>query len=382
MPSIDEASAANEQGQLPPALFRGLGTISREQEITFTRYVKLILPIDGYVFWVNSGIVSQGALLNAMSFNRVPFNSFAKNNGNATKLGGGIGQFAIGVTPIGGYGDPRTNTFPAKTIVAKGSLHYATDTRQEESETLGVNRVVFTSEQEIQDLNEIGPNELYIGRFQSIRFAFSSRSSFYEQAGIYHYVGDAIYSDMESQIIDDPYSFDTRNAVVSNSLPIWLSMNNYEAAPYELFGNPALKLYPSFLLDTNLRPPYAAVHIEETDSIGAAPRLSSSLSHSQLVREKVRITIYGLRNYNAIDFVDFVNQFCLNTELFGLMNSPVLRDEKRTQPELNTIAMKKVIEFEIDYYQERARDVARQLLTSAIPAYRPLTAAAASIIPN
>jgi hypothetical protein len=49
------------------------------------------------------------------------------------------------------------------------------------------------------------------------------------------------------------------------------------------------------------------------------------------------------------------------------MNIPVVQDEKRTQAELATIAMKKTIVFEVSYHQSRINDVARQLLLNVIP---------------
>jgi len=42
-----------------------------------------------------------------------------------------------------------------------------------------------------------------------------------------------------------------------------------------------------------------------------------------------------------------------------------MQDDKRTQSELGVIATKKVIEFEVSYYQMRANSVARSLITSA-----------------
>jgi hypothetical protein len=83
----------------------------------------------------------------------------------------------------------------------------------------------------------------------------------------------------------------------------------------------------------------------------------------------VRITLYGTRNFSALDFVDCVNQYSLDTDLIGIMNLPTVRDEKRTQSELSTIAMKKSVEFVVSYYQQRANDVARQIILSAIPSF-------------
>ena len=177
---------------------------------------------------------------------------------------------------------------------------------------------------------------------------------------------------METQVVDDPRSLNTRDVVVSNSLPLWLALNGYQPATGG-FGNPGLTLYPSFLLPTNLAPPYAAVHIppENTRALTGAPRISRDSSHTQLCADVVKITMFGMRNFNALDFLDCVLQRSLDYDEFGIMNMPVVRDEKRTQSELNAIAQKKSLTFEISYYQNRMNDIARQLILSAIPTFIP-----------
>lgn len=335
MSTVDEATGAKTP--LGSDLAAGVDTLSLNQQITFTRYTRLVLPLDGYVFWVRADMVAGSAL-----YNRGGFNKFAPNQ------------------------PPRT-LVAAPTLIAKGSLHYASDIRQEESETYAANRVVFTSEQEVQDLNEIQPGTLYIAEFDGVRFAFSARGSFYKQADLFHYVGFAVYADMATQVIDRLSGFDSRAVVVSNSLPAWLGLNGYN--PVYGFGNPSLILYPSFLVPQNLEPPYGAVHIaqETTRAMAMAPTLASDSSHSQLCAERVRVTLWGTRNFNALDFVDCVNQYSLDTGAFGLTNSPVPQDEKRTQPELETIAMKKTILFDVSYNQARMNNIARQVITQAIP---------------
>jgi len=44
--------AATAKPQLASGLAQGVETISNYEQITFTLYVKLVLPLDGYVFWV------------------------------------------------------------------------------------------------------------------------------------------------------------------------------------------------------------------------------------------------------------------------------------------------------------------------------------------
>ena len=48
---------------------------------------------------------------------------------------------------------------------------------------------------------------------------------------------------------------------------------------------------------------------------------------------------------------------------------PIVRDGKRQQSELQAIAMLKVLDFEVDYYQTRVNAVARQLIKSATPTF-------------
>lgn len=327
MPGLDEAQ--NAKPPLGAGLAEGVESISASQRIKFTKYLKLILPLDGFVFWVRSDLVGPSALLNASRFNATLYNEA-----------------------------PRPLRGPA-TFEAAGSLHYATDQYQTEEESFALNRVVFTSEGPVEDLNDISPMVAYIGEIDDIRFAFSQRGAFYRQADLYHYRGDAIYPSMESQIIDDPTLLDTRNLVVSNSLPIWLTLNRI------------MPLYPSFLAPDNLRPPYGVVHVipEGTRTLQVAPFIDAQSNHWQLAADRVRVTMYGLRNFGALDFVDYVNQYTLDTDIMGIMNMPVIRDEKRAQNELNILAQKKTIEYEVSYNQARLREVARQLILSCIPTY-------------
>lgn len=306
-------------------------------KVTFTKYVKLVLPLDGYVFWVRADLLSPSAL----------FNSSAMNSA------------ALGKAPV--------VVTPAATLVTDGSLHYATSLQQEEAEVSSTNRVLFTSKVLIEDFNQAGPFVLFIATYEGIDFAFGGRDWFYTQADIHHYYGNAVYNDMKPQLINALDGFDTRTAVASNSLPLWLGINGYAPIYPSPWAPVAFQLYPSFLSPLNLNPPYGIVHIEPsgTRAIQAFPTIARDGSHSQLVADRVRVTLWGTRNTDALDFIDSVNDYSLNTDHFGIMNMPVVRDEKRTQAELQAIAMKKTIEFDVSYYQTRANTVARQLITSA-----------------
>ena len=339
MPTV--AESLGKQSQLRGGLDAALNVLSENQTVTFVRYTKVILPLDGMVYWLRADKLSPSALLNTSAQN----------------------AFATG--------GPQSIVTPATTVIAPGSLHYTTDGRQDEDETIAVHRVVFTSEKEVQALAEVAPQSLYFATLpDGNRYSFGGRQSFYEQAGLWHYVGDAVYPAFESQLIEFPNQIDLRNVVVSNSLPIWLAMD-LTNPPLGWPRAQAVPLYPSFLVPDNLPPPYGAVHIpaDAQWAIQAAARFGPTLSRDQLVRESVHVTLYGLRNFNVMDFVDYVVNYSVRTEQFGIMNIPIVRDEKRTQLELSAIAMKKRVTFEVNYYQSRVRDVARQFILSVVPSF-------------
>lgn len=332
---MSATEAARGRHQLAATLAEGLDTLSENQTITFTRYKRLVLPLDGYVFWVRANLINVSAAPNTLQGNQVQPNQ-----------------------PPAEPGRPVT-------FVAKGSMHYATIANQNEDDSSGTNQIIFTSQAEVEDLNDVDPDEMWIGEWQGVRFSFARRDSFYEQSDLHHYRGVAIYSAMESQIIDTPAGF-SQAQIVSNSLPVWLSLAQ-PTNPMVGLGGVDVPIYPSFLIAQNIVPPYIAVHIypEATEAWQASPYFDRSSSQWQLARDRVRLTLYGLRNEQALAFVDYVQRFCLFTEVMGISNMPVVRDEKRTQVELGILAQKKTVEFEVNYYQAAMRDLARQLILSA-----------------
>jgi len=337
MATVTESSGAKPQ--LASGLAEGTNTLSGNQEVIFTLYAKLILPLDGYVFWVNASLLSNSALYNASQYGRLEYD----------------------VYPLG---------VPARQVTVQGSFHLTTELLQLEDRTPAHNHIIFTALTEIQDFNLIAPQFMYIATYEETRFAFLRRDNFYKQADLYHYRGDALYSVMDTQVIDSMTNFDTTSVIVSNSLPIWLTLSAF------------FPLYPSFLVGQNLPPPYAAVHIEpaSTIALGQFPIVNNIIPSSgsptqsgsnQLVSDTVKITIYGTRNNEAINFANYVFQYSLNTDNIGIMNMPVIQDEKLNQAELGIIAMKKSITFKVSYYQNTVSDVAKKYITSAFMSSTP-----------
>lgn len=350
------AEALAHGSELASGLQASVRTISQDQVLTFEPYARVMLPMDGWLFWIKKTLLSPSAV-----FNTSPLNTYALNQ--SRRIVSDLSPFGIGASPTGGpIGTIGTVQAP-EPLSAPGSLHITTTNTQDIDENFSVNRVVFTSTVEINALNAIAPGWLYIATVDDFKVAFSSRSSFYRQAGLWHYVGEAVYPVMEQMIIDDVRQFDAHNVVVSNSLPIFLALNKI------------MPMYPSFLVPDNIRPPYGAVDIpaDQTTALQAAPYKDVNGSHWQLVHDRVKITMFGLRNFNALDYQDYLFDECLASERssapWGVMNMPIVRDEKRTQVELGAIALKKSMELDVSYFQTTIRNYARQLILEAIPTF-------------
>lgn len=313
MPTLDEA-AAKVNTQLSSVLDTAIETISSRQEIVFQLYVKQVLPLDGWIYWVNASILSPDLLA------------------------------SMGIT--------RPLTFSAR-----GSLHRQSINSQTDESVQAINTIIFTSEDKIDELNSNGQPTLYLGSYDGTQFAFSRMNSRYTQADIFHYVGDAVLSTMRDQIINNTSDIDLSDVVVSSSLPIWMGLNKY------------MTIYPAMLADQNMTPPFATAKCSNPKPVAGGYYLDNESNQSQLVSEDVVISITGLKNAAAMDFIRYVNEYTQSPSAeFGITNIPFIQDERVPQNELNAIAMRKTIKFEINYYQSRVRNIARQLITSVIPA--------------
>ncbi len=290
---------------LAASLQAGVKVISQNQSVSFQQYNKYVMPTDGSVFWVASG----------------------------------------------------------SNIDVNGSIHILTERHQDEDQTIASNKSVFTSLSEVTQFNNISPSIMWVGSFENLQIVFSDRGSFYEQSGLWHYSGYAVYPALSSQLINSISDLPAQ-PIVSNSLPIWLSLNTF--AP----------VYPSYLVPDNVVPPYIAVHIipDDTETLAAMPIYTNPtnwttglnpLTSTQLMRDKVKLTLYGFTNQLAIQYLSSLFDYSLNTDNFGFCNSPSIRDDKRTQVEIAAIAMKKTINILASYYQGTADAIQRRLILSA-----------------
>ncbi|MBL0907809.1 hypothetical protein G5645_07345 [Pectobacterium carotovorum] len=309
MPSLNELQQTAKT-ELNATLTQGLDDLSQYQVVTFTRYIRTVLPLDGFVFWVKASLIEPDDI--------------------------------------------------ADTVDVKGYLHLTTDSIQDDEQIYDRNVVTLTAQSDIDPFNDIGNDVLYIGQFFGIQFSFSRRTGLNEPANLYHYTGEAIFPHMRSQIINSADDIDLDDVVVSSSLPVWLSLNKY------------MPMFPAMLSLQNLTPPYATVKCSNVAPVEGGYYIDAESNQYQLVTEDVTISITGLRNAETADFLWYVQQYTLRDDAeMGVMNIPVVQDERVRQNELNVIAMRKTIKFRVNYYQQRMRNVSRQLITSAIPSIYP-----------
>ena len=270
----------------------GLKVLSNQQSITFTQYTRTVLPADGFIFWMNTG------------------NSFVVN----------------------------------------GSFHYSTNNEQSDIQTVGKNAVTFTTTTEIDDFNNIGEGDLFIGSIDNIQFGFTQRGKFYKASNLYHYTGNSINPVMRSQIIDDLSTFDN-SKICNDSLPIFMMLNQF------------CPVYPAFRVDQNIRPPYAVVDVKESVPLQQMATEDMMSNRTQWTKDSVKVTLFGMNNNLALDYIWYITQAALaDDSAFGVMNVPVAKKIDIPQSDINVTANAKEIIFDVNYYQNRTLNIAKTLI--------------------
>lgn len=306
MTTLAEAATSAGAG-MGAVLQAGVDQLSRAQLYTFTLYKRLILPIDGHVFWCLGSAINPDVIDNNMTF------------------------------------------------TANGSLHVAQRVEQNPDSTIARQTVVFTAEKQVLEFSDVAADSLFMLTLPNGSLAaFSSQTNRYEAADIWHYVGVAVLPYEASQVISDPATVGTL-PIVSNSLPIWMAMSTSD-----------LPIYPADLSPMNLTPPYITADITGTQAMSMAPLVQSDSSQSQLCKETVTFTLWGTRNDQALDFQKAILDNSMPDDApYGTMTSLVPVDQKKTQAELAILAQQKTLTVDVNYLQQRSREIARKLIESA-----------------
>lgn len=286
--------------------------IGLDQQIDFRVYNRIVLPIDGYVFW----------------------------------------QYK-------------------RTEKLAGLLEISQEIEQSDDQTYGAASVSFATSGEVVGFTRQPIDELWVGVFRGTRFAFPQQRGFFAADALWHYLGRAISPIMAKTLLDEDGTIDPTRAIVSNSLPLWLAMNAYTP----IFrpppaGKPKVLIYPAKFVPPNLPAPYITVRISEgdTESLQYTPIIDPrSDSSYQLMSDRVRVKLVGLQADEGIDFYRRALLYMSpdGPEEMGLMEVSGIRDSiERQAAELQTVSQEKVIDFRVSYVQQRVREVAWQFITS------------------
>ena len=306
--------------------FNNLTDPSQSGTFTFTQYTKYQVAQDGYVFWVATG----------------------------------------------------------NTITVNGALHISTDREQELDDTIAMNVVMLDTGDAITEFNTVDTASLWVAEIAgptgdgTVQIAFQRRGPYFENAGVYHYMGFAVFAPFADILVQSASDIPA-GPIVNNSLPVWMALpTSLAELPGNLFPT-SIPVYPSFLVPSNAQPPYIVVNIEpdRTQPIQAFPEVvwpggdtgPQDCAAYQLVRDHVELILYGLNGQQAMQLLAALTRLSTFANQFGFMSMPVIRDHKRTQPEIMAIALKKSIEFTASYYQSAADAIARQLILSAVLTY-------------
>lgn len=301
----EQEQAEGTRTQLAGVLQNAVETISGKQEITFTLYVRKVLPVDGFVFWVNAGLLQPTSLPEGAEVTRT----------------------------------------------ISGSLHRQVASYQEESESRDENFIIFTPLQQCDYFNIEDPNAIYLGEYAGQKFTFSRMESRYSQSGIWHYRGKAVLPALMSQLIESRDQLQERQ-IVSSSLPAWLTLSKYA------------DVYPAYLTPNNLKGPYISVDCRQPVPLQAAPLVVNG-QRFLLVRETVRCTLQQFDNERALNWIDYVVEEALYGDIFGISNTPVVEDRRQRQVEIKALDQSKTVVFEVNYYQATMTDTAKRLITEA-----------------
>lgn len=328
MSFMNEAAGVSSNA-FSDSIAAGFDSIRYDRRLSFSPYVRVVLPLDKFVFWVKHSLLSPSTLA------------------------------SLGVCA----------DLPQSVEVAC-NVHVATNTEQGPTESLDMSSLLVNTRDQVRQFHDTSVNLLWLSSFEGIKFSIGGRNAYYEQASIHHYRGQTIYPVMLPQIIDEAGQLNQCELILSDSTPLWLYMASV-IEKYIWLPGFNLPLEVAYLVPDNLEPPYGVIEVinGSQKAVTGGPIYSPNMSRNSYVTEEVKVTLLGCNNQVASDFLDSVLGYCLAHSPLGVNNSPVITDESRFQPELNIRAQKKVILFKVNYYQSAVRDMAVRLISQCIPTF-------------
>lgn len=296
-------------GLLHEAIETAVGTLSQNREFDLVTYTKYTNTADGFVYWLKTATVQK----------------------------------------------------------IRGSLHNRAVQENEQDHTNSRNTIVLTTSDQIKGFDEPNPQTAYFITIAlddpaivdggPMVIGFNSADNYYQEAGAYHYMGQAVFPNFRRFIIDDPLTF-LASIIPVNSLPILLDqIADYGVATYAAWAVPA-----------NLTTPYISVAIQTSKTINSLPVYDYSGSNkfiNQFKIDDVELVAYNMGAASTQELISHIFDVSQRPALFGITKIPQVQDVPAVQSEYGIRADKKSVKMSVSYWLSTASSVVRKTITQA-----------------
>ena len=303
-----------EQGGILSAqIDAAVGLLSQGRTFDLVTYSKFTNPVDGYVYWLKTDTVEKVA----------------------------------------------------------GSLHNSANQDQTADETINRNTIVFTTMERIKAFDSIDPDEIRVISVAlddpalvdtgPLLIGFNIANNFYQQAGAYHYIGQAVYPQFRTFFIDDPEEWGA-SLVPANSLPILLD----QLADY------GIPVYAAYAVPPNVQGPYLSIDIQQSTTLQAMPGFYEEITKTGTIwhvesfrRDMVELIAYNIKSADVQGLVAHIYDASARPALFGLMSAPQVSDLAAVQSEYGIRADKKSVKMDVSYWLSASVESVRKTITQA-----------------
>lgn len=275
------------------ALQDGLDTVRQGQTISFITYERVILPYDGFVYWVKTG---------------------------------------------------NEQTLVASMVHDENELHHEDQNFRNDS------GLIITTTEPLLDFSQDGLDTMSVFEYNNNLYVLRKTGYNSEQSGLFHNIARVIEPALRSILLDSKDDFLKKKAQFTNSIGLFVLLS----CGYFEFVSIDYPIYPEWLVPLNKKPPYITVGVTETEALNNGfntVNVDNSLFLVKPAKDYVDINLYGLDNNEALNFLVKLERWSLFYKKIGFLNMPRIKDEQLAQNEIGSLAQKKIIELEIFYYQ-------------------------------
>jgi hypothetical protein len=296
-------------GLISEAIGATIGTLSQNREFDLVTYTKYTNTADGFVYWLKTATVQK----------------------------------------------------------IRGSLHNRAVQENEQDHTNSRNTIILTTQDQIKGFDETNPQSAYfitvalddpaIVDGGPMVIGFNSADNYYQEAGAYHYMGQAVFPNFRRFIIDDPLTF-LASIIPTNSLPILLTQ----------IAASGVATYAAWAVPPNLTTPYVSVAIQTSQTINSVPFYDSSLTTkfiNQFRIDEIELVAYNMGAANMQELISHIYDASMRPGLYGITKLPQVQDVPAVQSEYGIRADKKSVKMSVSYWLSTASTVVRKTITQA-----------------